>query len=132
MNAEEEPNRAFYIRTRTQRKLTLYIPENYRLLLDNSKRVLKREGKSLSNFLIEQLESYYRLHEPGNPQQRLDTIMRLGKAYHAPNPVCGFKDCLRDTVAVGVFIQSGKTYGLCEKHLKEAKEFGPKVWRFLK
>ncbi len=117
-------------RTRTKRKLTLYIPEHSRLLVDNARTVLKREHKNLSNFLIEQLQSYYRLHEPGNPQQRLDTIMRLGKAYHAPSRICGFKDCLRDSIAVGIFIQNGKEYGLCKKHLQEAKDCGGS-WKFL-
>jgi hypothetical protein len=121
-----------YIRTRThtKRRITLYIPEQSRLLIDNVRGVLKREGKSISNFFIEQLESYYRLHEPGNPQQRLDTILKLGKAYHAPSPVCGFKDCMRDSVTVGVFVQNGKEYGLCEKHLKEAKDCEGS-WKFL-
>ena len=129
---EREEYTYTYIRTRTRttRKLTLYIPEASRLLVDNARGVLKREGKNLSNFLIDQLESYYRLHEPGNPQQRLDTILRLGKAYHAPSRICGFKDCMRDSVTVGVFLQNGKEYGLCEKHLAEAKDC-PRSWKFL-
>ena len=58
--------------------------------------------------------------------------MKLGKAYYAPSPVCGFKDCLRDAVAVGVFLQRGEEFGLCDVHLKEARNVGPKVWRILK
>jgi len=108
------------VRTPTNRKLTLYIPETSRLLIDNARGVLRREGKSISNFLVEQLEAYYRLHEPGNPQQRLDTILKLGKAYHAPCRICGFKDCLRDSVAVGLFKPNMTEYALCKLHYAEA------------
>jgi hypothetical protein len=134
MNEEErgesEEYTYTYIRIRTKRKLTLYIPETSRSLIDNARTVLKREGKSISNFLVEQLESYYRLHEPGNPQQRLDTILKLGKAYHAPCRVCGFKNCMRDSVAVGLFIPNKTEYALCKKHYDEASE-NPSLWKIL-
>jgi hypothetical protein len=100
-------------------------------LIEQAKQLFKREGQSISQYFLDQLESYIRLHEPGNPQQRLDTILRLGKAYHAPSPICGFKDCMRDVVTVAIFVQNKKEYGLCEKHKKEAEELGRKVWRFL-
>jgi hypothetical protein len=124
-----------YIRTRIRQgkfsKVTLYVPVAKQRLVSNIKDILKREGSSVSRFMIEKFEEYYRLHEPGNPQQRLDTIMKLGKAYHAPKPICGFKHCLRDIVGVGVYLPNGKEYGLCTIHLDEAKELGPKVWRIL-
>ena len=113
-----------------KRLVQVYVNRTSSLLYENLKSILKREKKSFSSWVLENAESYVRLHEPGNPQQRLDTILRLGKAYHAPSRVCGFKDCLRDAVAVGVFIQNGKEYGLCKKHLKEAKDCG-KSWNFL-
>jgi len=113
-----------------KRLVQVYVNRAGSLLYENLKAILKREKKSFSSWVLENAESYVRLHEPGNPQQRLDTILRLGKAYHAPSRVCGFKDCLRDAVAVGVFIQNGKEYGLCKKHLKEAKDCG-KSWNFL-
>jgi len=130
VESEEYTYTYIRIRTRTKRKLTLYIPETSRLLIDNARTVLKREGKSISNFLVEQLESYCRLHEPGNPQQRLDTILKLGKAYHAPCRVCGFKNCMRDSVAVGLFIPNKTEYALCKKHYGEASE-NPSLWQIL-
>jgi hypothetical protein len=112
-------------------KVTLYVPVTKQLLVTNIKTILKREGSSVSRFVMDKFEEYYRLHEPGNPQQRLDIILKLGKAYHAPKPICGFKDCLRDVAGVGVFLQNGKEYGLCTRHLAEAKKLGVKVWRLL-
>jgi hypothetical protein len=121
-----------YIRTRTRtRKLTLYVPPQSRLLLENAKATLKREGKSISNFLFEQLESYYRLHEPGNPQQRLDTILKIGKAYHAPGRICGFKDCMRDAIGVALYIPRNEEYGYCSVHSKLIKD-NDGLWKVLK
>jgi hypothetical protein len=134
---EEEEYTYTYIRTRTRTgqgkssKVTLYVPVAKQRLIQDVKQVLKREGSSISRFMIDKFEEYYRLHEPGNPQQRLDTIIKLGKAYHAPSPICGFKDCLRDVVAVAIYLRTQTEYGLCQKHLAEAKELGPKVWKFL-
>jgi hypothetical protein len=131
----EEDYTYTYMRTRTRQgkssKVTLYVPVAKQRLIQDIKQVLKREGSSISRFMIDKFEEYYRLHEPGNPQQRLDIVLKLGKAYHAPNPICGFKDCYRDVVAVGIYLQTQTEYGLCEKHLAEAKQLGPKVWRFL-
>jgi hypothetical protein len=103
--------------------------EDARLWKD-AKATAKREGKHISNIIAEYLEQYVRLHEPGNPQQRLDTILKLGKAYHAPSPVCGFKDCMRDVVAVGVYLPRKEEYGLCQKHLAVARE-DKKTWKIL-
>lgn len=113
-----------------KRLVQVYVNRQGQLLYENLKEILKREKRSFSSWVMENVESYIRLHEPGNPQQRLDTILRLGKAYHAPSRVCGFKDCLRDAVAVGVFVQNGREYGLCPKHLKEAKDCKGS-WKFL-
>jgi hypothetical protein len=81
--------------------------------------IAQREGRSIAQIVREQVETYVRLHEPGNPQQRLDTIVRLGKKYVAPK-VCDFKNCLRDAVAVGTY--HGEEYNLCQLHLKLLKD----------
>jgi hypothetical protein len=121
-----------YIHTHTKRKnhSTFYFPESFQNTFDLLHTILKREGSNFSQWTRDNAESYVRVHEPGNPQQRLDTILRLGKAYHAPSRICGFKDCMRDSVTVGVFLQNGKEYGLCKKHLQEAKDCG-RSWKFL-
>lgn len=115
---------------RKSRERRFYIPASFENTFDLLQTILKREHSNFSQWVRDNAESYVRLHEPGNPQQRLDTILRLGKAYHAPSRICGFKDCLRDSVTVGVFVQNGKEYGLCHKHLAEAKDC-PRSWKFL-
>jgi hypothetical protein len=114
------------------RIVQIYINKHRRGIYESLQEILKRDGKSFSSWVLDYAQDYVRLHEPGNPQQRLDTILKLGKAYHAPSPICGFKDCLRDVVAVAVFQKTKETYGLCAVHRKEAEELGPEVWRFMK
>ncbi len=64
-------------------KLTLYIPEEAKGIIKTAKEIFKREKSSLSQFLIKSLIEYNRLHEPGNPQQRIDTILDIGHAFRA-------------------------------------------------
>ena len=103
-------------RTKFPKQFRMYLKredlETWKILKD----IAKREGRSVAQVVREQVESYVRLHEPGNPQQRLDTVIRLGKKYVAPK-VCGFKDCLRDAVAIGVY--QGEEYALCKNHLNQ-------------
>jgi hypothetical protein len=89
--------------------------EEAQRLWKEAKETAKREGKTMSQLIREFLEQYVQLHEPGNPQQRLDTIVRLGKKYVSPK-VCGFKNCMRDAVALGIY--KGQHYPLCENHLR--------------
>jgi len=116
-------------RTKFPKQFRMYLKkedlETWRIL----KEIAQREGKSIAQIVREQVESYVRLHEPGNPQQRLDTIIRLGKKYVAPK-VCMVKDCMRDAVAVATYLNDGKDYFLCEEHLKEIGEY--RNWRFKK
>jgi hypothetical protein len=65
-------------------KLTLYIPPEKKEMIKKVSLILERENSSISKFFIEKLEEYYRLHEPGNPQQTLTHILKHGKPYRAP------------------------------------------------
>jgi hypothetical protein len=93
-------------------------------LLDAVKKIFAREAvsakrSSLSHFFVEKMEEYHRLHEPGNPQQRLDVILKTGKAYYAPGPVCRARDCFRNVAKVLNWKKSKtetEQVGLCEKH----------------
>lgn len=60
-----------------------YYPESFRLTLNKLEEILDREGSNLSKFIREKASEHVRLHEPGNPQQLLTTVMELGKAYRA-------------------------------------------------
>lgn len=95
------------------------------------KEILAREGKSFSAWVLDNAESYVVLHEAGNPQQRIDTVLKIGKAYHAPGRICGFKDCMRDAVGVALYIPRGEEYGYCSVHIKDIKEHID-LWKVLK
>jgi len=73
-----------------------YVPQYFQPKMKLLEAILKREGVTLSAWIRRQTEEYVRLHEPGNPQQRIDTIMKLGKAYRAvPLCSCGRKGSRR-------------------------------------
>jgi len=108
----------------------IYVPAEFEPTMETLKEILKREGRSISGWIRDNADQYVRLHEPGNPQQRLDTILKLGKAYHAPGPICGFKNCLRDGVAVGIFLPTKKPFHICSIHLTTA-EADHRNWNIL-
>lgn len=59
-----------------------YVPPEWESILKELEEILDREHKSFSQWVRDLARSYVDLHRPGNPQQRLDTIMDLGKAYN--------------------------------------------------
>jgi tRNA-dihydrouridine synthase len=84
------------------------------------KQIAKREGRPVAEVVRELVEGYVRLHEPGNPQQRLDVVLKTGKAYHAPSPICQVRDCMRNIDKVLAYRPSRKSeykeVGMCAKH----------------
>jgi hypothetical protein len=119
------------IRHRKKKERRFYVPATFENTFDMLQNILKREHSNFSQWVRDQTESYVRLHEPGNPQQRIDTILKIGKAYHAPGKICGFKDCMRDAIGVALFLPRNEEYGYCSKHLKHIKE-NCQVWKVLK
>ena len=77
-----------YIRTRTTNKKhkTFYIKPECQITITKLAEILEREGKSVSQWILDNAESYVRLHEPGNPQQTLTYIIKNGKPYRARTP----------------------------------------------
>lgn len=62
------------------------------------------------------MENYAQLHEPGNPQQRLDVISELGRAYRSGKCFeCDKKPQYK------VFYLGGKTLLLCEDHYSKER-----------
>jgi hypothetical protein len=49
-----------------------YVPEEFEITLKELKEILKREGKSLSEWIRENAERYVAVHAHGNPQLRID------------------------------------------------------------
>jgi hypothetical protein len=114
-----------------KRLIQVYVNRNKRLIYETLKAILTREGKSFSSWVFDHAESYVRLHEPGNPQQRLDTLLKIGKAYHSPSKICGFKDCMRDAVGVAFYVPRNEEYGYCSIHAKDIKDHAD-LWKVLK
>jgi len=57
-------------------KRTFYVPEEYQPLIDKLMRILRREGKSLSRWILENAVEYVSLHEPGNPQLLMNRFIK--------------------------------------------------------
>jgi len=71
--------------------LTLYIPKSKKDLVRKTQKILEREGSSLSKFVLQKIEEYYRLHEQGNPQQTLTHLFKHGKPYRAEQERKGYR-----------------------------------------
>jgi len=77
--------------------------------------ILEREGKNFSKWVFEQALPYVRLHEPGNPQQRLDVLSKLGKPYKAKSCLeCGAKPFV-------IAVKDDKRFYLCKEHFERLK-----------
>ena len=106
------------------RERRFYVPDVFEFDFKKMEKILAREGKSLSQWIREQVCSYVRLHEPGNPQQSLDTIFELGRAYRANECLeCGKKPFVLASVGK-------KSKLLCKLHFEK---FRPRLtnWRYL-
>ena len=97
-------------------KFTFYVPLEKKRILEKLKEILKREGKSVSQFILEQIEAYVMLHEPGNPQQLLERYVTHSEPYVAPTK-CGFRSCNEPCVAIAVHKKTGYELPVCKFHL---------------
>lgn len=101
-----------YTYIRIRRRLTLYVPENLIPTFRQLQDILKREGSSLSKWVRQNAISYVRLHEPGNPQQRIDVILKNGQAYKAlPLCSCGALATRK------VHLTSNESVFCCSRHM---------------
>jgi len=67
-----------------KKRTTIYIsPEAW----ETFREICRRDGVSASEKIEEWIQRYNLLHAPGNPQQRLDRLLRQPKAYKA-KPLC--------------------------------------------
>jgi hypothetical protein len=95
-------------------KFQIYVPEDKKELVLKVKFMFEREGSSISKFIIKQLEDYYRLHEPGNPQQLLDRYENGKKAYVAADPC--FFNCGRPSEFLASYSKEDRLYKVCKVH----------------
>lgn len=69
---------------------TIYLGRENKDEWKKFKEICKREESTASKRLLEFIKDYNLRHDSGNPQQRLDTIQDLGKAYRAEScQTCG-------------------------------------------
>ncbi len=97
---------------RQPKERRLYIPFFWEHRFKQLQAILAREGNSVSRWFREQADPYINQHEPGNPQQRIDTIMRIGKPYRAHALCqCGAKASRR------VVLEDGSVIFSCSIHM---------------
>lgn len=93
--------------------LHIYVKRDNQYIHDKLKKILAREGSSTTAWFWNQVETYVRLHEPGNPQQQLDLILERGKPYRAEGCVeCGKKSFV-------LACKQGKSVQLCKVHFEK-------------
>jgi len=106
-----------------------YVPEDFEITMEKMTKILVREGKSLSEWVREQIRNYVRLHEPGNPQQLLERFQD-GKGPYIARECC-FNGCYRKAGWVGMY--NGLRKYVCGRHQKRARKSENWVgWRRLK
>lgn len=54
------------------RRVELYVPEEKLELVDKVKQQLQLDGSSLSAWVLESIENWWKAHAPGNPQTTLE------------------------------------------------------------
>jgi hypothetical protein len=102
-------------RRRKTKARRFYVPWQFEFDFQEMEKILAREGKTFSKWIREEVTHYVMLHGPGNPQQRIDTIMELGKPYVAGQ--CG--DC-NDKAIYQANLGTKKVF-LCSFHFSRKK-----------
>jgi hypothetical protein len=93
-----------------------YLGTPYKGVWQDFRRICSTEGTSASNKLTDYIVDYVRLHEPGNPQQRIDIISQLEKPYRSHGCLdCGNKKVMVETRVNGITVR------LCDEHFKKRK-----------
>ena len=102
-------------RKRKRKERRFYVPWQFEFDFEKMEKILAREGKTFSKWIREEVTHYVMLHDLGNPQQRIDTIMELGKPYIAGQ--CG--DC-NDKAMYEAVLGTKKVF-LCSFHFSRKK-----------
>jgi len=109
--------------------LHLYVPDEYKPVLDKAKELMEREGKSLSKLFIDAITEYVRLHYSGNPQVPLDRILQLQLPAKPYNQCCvpNCKGKIRYRLLLKDFSGKIESFKVCFKH----KEWKHNRFKFL-
>ncbi|MFA5365391.1 MAG: hypothetical protein WC325_09460 [Candidatus Bathyarchaeia archaeon] len=99
-------------------------------LLGEADFIMKRENWSFDVYIKNAIKEYNLRHGQGNNSFQLDTFgVTWTKAVAVDK--CGFKNCGKTAIGVGLFIPRKQTFGLCAEHFVSAKA-NPHVWADLK
>lgn len=89
---------------------SFYYPDDKKSVWKRFLEVARREGKSGSKLIFEFIERYSETHDLGNPQQRLDTISKVGRAFRAETcQLCSLKPTRYG-------LRNGIWLGYCDAH----------------
>jgi len=100
--------------------LHLYVPQEYAIIVKKAREIARREGRSLSNLVMDLLRDYVRIHEPGNPQLPLTRFVEGAE----DSKVCSVEGCDAEAAFL-VYVDHGKVIEkmrLCEKHLRDLRQ----------
>lgn len=86
------------------------------------KEICARNGLEISKILFEKVEQFLKEHNwpPGNSQTVLEVYPK-----QPPAPKCHM--CKADAVVKMIYIKTGKSYPICQKHKRDCLETGK--WR---
>jgi len=95
-----------------------YISEEFGTTMLKMNKILTREGKSLSQWIREQITNYVRVHEPGNNQQYLEWYNTHDSPYIAPS-ICGFNGCNNNADWLATY--KDEPFKVCHKHYERVE-----------
>jgi len=70
-------------------KMTFYYHHGFKPTVEKFLEICAREGKSPSEHIRKMIAEYVRVHEPGNPQKRLDRVLEDGEPTGPTCVECG-------------------------------------------
>jgi len=104
------------------KKFTLYVPQEYVPIIEETKDTAVREGESLSQKFVQFCVRYNQLHGHGNPQMFMDKFSTQKKL---DKNICEVDGCANkaEYLCISVF-PYGKDRKLCRRHMVDEERKG--------
>jgi hypothetical protein len=92
-----------------------YIPKDFEQTMVEMEKILDREGKKLSGWIRDQVQSYVNLHSLGNPQQLMQRYVNgQTKPYISADPC--FLGCGRPSEFLACYGNNERRFKVCGVH----------------